>query len=72
MAGSVPLLPFLFGLEDPFTISILATLLTFFLIGSGKSRWSLSKWWRSGFETLAIGGVAALLAYVVGGFFHPG
>ncbi|MFK7837438.1 MAG: VIT1/CCC1 transporter family protein [Sulfitobacter sp.] len=71
IAGSVPLLPFLLGLPNPFETSIAATLLTFFLIGTGKSRWSLSKWWRSGIETLLIGGVAALLAYSVGGLFHP-
>lgn len=72
VAGSVPLLPFILGLPNPFITSIVATLLTFFLIGMGKSRWSLSKWWRSGLETLLIGGVAALLAYGVGGLFHPG
>lgn len=71
VAGAVPLLPFLLGLPNPFAISVLATLLTFFLIGTGKSRWSLAKWWRSGLETLLIGGVAALLAYGVGGLFHP-
>lgn len=71
MAGSIPLLPFLLRLPSAFEISILATLTTFFLIGTGKSRWSLSSWWRSGAETLAIGAVAALLAYGVGGLFHP-
>lgn len=70
LAGSVPLLPFLLGLPNPFEISIFATLLTFFLIGTGKSRWSLTKWWRSGLETLTIGSVAALLAFIVGSLFH--
>lgn len=72
LAGAVPLIPFVFGLPNPFALSVYATLLTFFLIGAGKSRWSLSPWWRSGIETLAIGGTAALLAYGVGGLFHPG
>ncbi|ABG30011.1 VIT1/CCC1 transporter family protein [Roseobacter denitrificans] len=72
VAGSIPLIPFLLNLDDAFSISIFATLLTFFLIGTGKSRWSLSKWWKSGFETLLIGGVAALLAFSVGSLFHPG
>lgn len=70
IAGSVPLIPFFFGLQNAFVTSILATLLTFFVIGAAKSRWSLAKWWRSGTETLLIGGVAALLAYFVGGLFH--
>lgn len=71
IAGSVPLIPFLFDLQNAFVTSIFATLLTFFLIGAAKSHWSLAKWWRSGAETLLIGGVAALLAYFVGGLFHP-
>lgn len=72
VAGSIPLLPFVLGMHDAFSISIVATLITFFLIGTGKSRWSLAKWWYSGTETLLIGGVAALIAYSVGGLFHPG
>lgn len=71
-AGSVPLIPYVLRLDAAFTISVMATLCTFFLIGAAKSRWSLAKWWRSGTETLLIGGVAALLAFVVGSFFHPG
>ncbi len=71
-AGTIPLVPFLLGLTGAFEISVLATLLTFFLIGTGKSHWSLSPWWRSGAETLAIGALAALIAYAVGGLFHPG
>lgn len=70
IAGSVPLIPFLFSLQNAFVTSIFATLITFFAIGAAKSRWSLAKWWRSGAETLLIGGVAALLAYFVGGLFH--
>jgi len=72
IAGAVPLVPFIFGLTAAFQISVIATLFTFFAIGSTKSIWSLSSWWRSGFETLAIGGTAAMLAYWVGGMFHAG
>lgn len=72
IAGSVPLLPFVLGMASAFQTSVVATMMTFFLIGSGKSRWSLSKWWWSGGETLLIGGVAALIAYSVGGLFHAG
>jgi vacuolar iron transporter family protein len=42
------------------------TAVVFFLIGSGKSRWSPTSWWRSGAETLAIGMGAAALAYAIG------
>ena len=70
VAGIVPLLPFLLGLPDPFLIATCATALVFFAIGTGKSRWSLAPWWRSGLETLAIGSTAAAIAYVVGTMFH--
>lgn len=70
VAGMVPLLPFLFGLASAFSISVWLTLITFFGIGAMKSHWALSPWWRSGMETLAIGGAAALLAYGVGSLFQ--
>ena len=47
VASSVPLLPFLLALPSAVEISVLASMITFFLIGTGKSRWSLSNWWRS-------------------------
>ena len=71
-AGSIPLLPFVLGLPNAFVTSSLATLLTFFLIGAAKSRWSIAKWWWSGGETLLIGALAAAIAYGVGSLFHPG
>ena len=68
-AGVIPLLPFVFGVENAFALSGFVTLAVFFAIGALKSRWSLSAWWRSGAETLLIGGVAAGLAYFVGTLF---
>lgn len=70
-AGSIPLIPYILGLSNALQLSVAATLLTFFLIGMGKSRWSPAQWWWSGLETLAIGALAALIAYNVGGLFHP-
>ena len=64
--GLVPLIPFLFGLPNPFLGASIATGVTFFAIGAMKSRWSLVSWWRSGLETLTIGAVAAALAYGAG------
>ncbi len=69
-AGVVPLTPFIFDLDNAFAWAICATLLTFFLIGSIKSRWSLAKWWWSGAETLSIGAIAALIAFFVGSLFQ--
>ena len=68
-AGMVPLLPYVLALADPFRWSIALTGLTFFGVGALKSHWSLAPWWRSGAETLLIGGAAATIAYVVGTFF---
>ena len=71
VAGMIPLLPFIFGLGDgAFRLSAVVTLAVFFSIGAAKSLWSLYPWWRSGLETLAIGGAAAALAYAVGRLFH--
>ena len=66
LCGLVPLLPFVFGMPNPFPISVFATMAVFFLIGSAKSRWLVTPWWRAGLETLTIGGIAALLAYAAG------
>ncbi|NPD20615.1 VIT1/CCC1 transporter family protein [Alterinioella nitratireducens] len=70
LAGLIPLLPFLFGMAEAFRLSIILTGAVFFSIGAAKSVWSLSPWWRSGGETLAIGGTAAAIAYFVGTLFN--
>lgn len=71
VAGMFPLLPYLIGLSDAFSWSIGIAALTFFGIGTIKSRWSLAHWFYSGMETLLIGGTAATLAFAVGRLFHP-
>lgn len=72
IAGLIPLVPFVLGLPDAFRLSAIMTMGVFFAIGALKSRWSLAAWWRSGLETLAIGGVAAAIAFGVGTLFHAG
>ncbi|WGW03692.1 VIT1/CCC1 transporter family protein [Tropicibacter oceani] len=69
IAGLIPLLPFFFGAAEAFLASSVLTMCGFFAIGTLKSIWSLSPWWRSGLETLAIGGVAAVIAYSAGTLF---
>ena len=64
--GLVPLLPYLFGLNNPVALSMMMTGGVFFTIGSVKSRWSTSSWWSSGLSTLAVGTIAAGLAYGAG------
>lgn len=66
ICGAVPLVPFLLSLEQAFEIALVATGITFFLIGTIKSKWSLAQWWLSGLETLAIGAAASAMAYGVG------
>jgi VIT1/CCC1 family predicted Fe2+/Mn2+ transporter len=64
--GLIPLLPFVIGVRDASGLSLAATALVFFGIGSAKSRWSMAAWWRSGLETLMVGLGAAALAFAVG------
>jgi VIT1/CCC1 family predicted Fe2+/Mn2+ transporter len=60
------LLPFAVNAGGKPALSLAATALVFFGIGSLKSRWSLTSWWRSGLETLAVGLAAAVLALGTG------
>jgi VIT1/CCC1 family predicted Fe2+/Mn2+ transporter len=64
--GLVPLIPYLTGADYPLSLSIAMTGVVFFAIGSIKSRWSTTSWWNSGFSTLAVGVIAAGLAYGAG------
>ena len=66
VCGLAPLVPYLFETPYSFSISIAVTAVVFVVIGSIKSRWSTSSWWHSGLTTLAIGAIAAVVAYVVG------
>ncbi len=66
LCGAVPLLPFVFYLDNPFPLAVITTGLVFFVIGTIKSRWSLASWWKSGLETLCIGLLAAGSAYAIG------
>lgn len=66
LCGAMPLLPFLFSLPQDFKISFVLSAVTFFAIGSLKSFWSVSSWWRHGIETLLIGLCASGLAFVIG------
>jgi VIT1/CCC1 family predicted Fe2+/Mn2+ transporter len=70
--GFLPLLIFVVDLAVPgdidraFTWSALLTGMAFFVIGSLKARFVDEPWWRSGLETLLVGGAAATLAYAAG------
>lgn len=70
--GALPLLAFIYhlasedGLNQPFLLSAVMTGVAFFIVGALKSRFVDESWYRAGCETLAIGGIAAALAYAVG------
>jgi VIT1/CCC1 family predicted Fe2+/Mn2+ transporter len=72
VVGVLPLIPFLVNwliadtFANPFLWSCLITLVAFFAVGALKGRFVNHSWQRSGLETLAVGGFAALLAYGVG------
>lgn len=66
ICGFMPLLPYLFALPYAPYIALGLSALTFFIIGSAKSIWSIKKWWQEGIETTLIGLIAAALAYGIG------
>ncbi len=66
LCGSVPLIPYLFGLENAAIYALAMTAVTFFAIGSIRAYWSPRPWWVAGLETLSIGLLAAGAAYVIG------
>lgn len=70
--GSLPLLVFLYNLlpaadiSHPFVWSAAMTAVGFFTVGTLKSRFVDQRWWTSGLETLAVGALAAGLAFGLG------
>jgi VIT1/CCC1 family predicted Fe2+/Mn2+ transporter len=70
LCGLVPLLSYVIGLSQPFYWSCGLTALMFIAIGAIKSRWSIHSFWYSALTTLAVGGIAATLAFVVGYMFR--
>ncbi|MDH3744880.1 MAG: VIT1/CCC1 transporter family protein [Acidobacteriota bacterium] len=66
VCGAVPLLSYIFPWPQSFPTAVVLTCCVFFLIGCARSRWSTDPWWKTGLETLGVGGVAAAIAYLVG------
>jgi VIT1/CCC1 family predicted Fe2+/Mn2+ transporter len=75
--GFIPLIPFiiLFMIGSPvsldsFTYSIMFTCIAFFLIGIIRGKILKKSLLRSGFHTLAVGGIAATVAYIIGNLLN--
>lgn len=70
LAGLVPLLPVIVALgghaQETFAWSTGLTGITFFLVGYARGHIVDRRPWAAAFETLAIGGTAAAVAYAVG------
>ena len=68
VAGSVPLVPYLFGvpLERRFTVAVVLTLSALFIVGAMRNYVTRTGFWRSGTEMLLVGAGAAAVSYVVG------
>ena len=70
--GFLPLLVYVYDVaapgdvEDPFLWSAVMTGVAFLVVGGMKARFVDQPWWRSALETLAVGGLAAALAYAAG------
>lgn len=68
ICGALPVAPFAFGAPGSVAVSVTMAAMTFFFIGSMRSRWSPVRWWRAGLETSVIGLASASVAYMVGDF----
>ena len=73
IAGSLPLVPYvaqaIFGLEIPLSkleLSVIATAISLFIIGSARSLVIKGSWLRNGLEMLVVGAVSSGAAYLIG------
>ena len=72
IVGFIPLLPFVLGIFYPlveiyqFNLSIILTAIAFLIVGAVKGEVIGKKPIHSAIETLVIGGIAAILAFLVG------
>ncbi|OGI89763.1 hypothetical protein A3A95_00585 [Candidatus Nomurabacteria bacterium RIFCSPLOWO2_01_FULL_39_18] len=67
LAGAIPLFPYTIGIkENVFIFAVIATSIALFTIGSLRSLVTRIRWWIGGFEMLAVGTLAALVAYFIG------
>jgi VIT1/CCC1 family predicted Fe2+/Mn2+ transporter len=67
LGAAVPMLPYLFVQPSAgILLSAIATVGALFIVGAAKTVLTARRWWRSGFESMSIGIVAATVTYCVG------
>ena len=66
VAGSLPLVPYLFGMGNGFRIAIIMTGVALFIVGSLRTLLTRQFWIVAGLEMLGIGALAAASAYMIG------
>jgi VIT1/CCC1 family predicted Fe2+/Mn2+ transporter len=72
VVGAMPIVVFVWNaatsadIAKPYTWSVVLTGLAFAVVGILKSRVVGTRWWRGGIETLAVGGAAAAVAFLIG------
>lgn len=67
LGSSIPLLPFFFvSVKMGIVISVIISLLALFITGAIKAKLTIGSWKRSGWEMMLIGGLAAVVGYLIG------
>lgn len=74
--GFIPLFAYVFkkffnfNEESLFILTSTFTLVALFIVGAVKAKFTKTNWFKSGIETMFVGGLAATIAYLVGYFLQ--
>lgn len=69
MAGSIPLIPYIFSMGSPQTSFMLSSVFAaaaFWFVGAARTLLTGGNPWKAGMEILVIGGLASAVAFAVG------
>jgi len=65
----IPLFPYIiFSVGNAIIVSIVLSVIALFVVGATKTRLTKKSWFRSGFEMMILGLVAAIITYYIGQF----